>query len=131
LATEFKISFSSRLGKSFSDVAKKYPEDVEKQLRIGIKSGMTEIAESARNNHRFKPNPTAPNLSPHAILENFDRIDELIGIVKIDPVQASYGFRIHQGFSTWKPDPFIFNAGKREEKKVINNIFNRIKKLNL
>jgi len=127
MGLSYEINFESAFGDTFLKAAQKHPQELVRQIKIGIKQGLGMIAESARNNHRFKDR--TPNLSTHAIQEDVRKIDKLIGSVKIDPVQASYGARIHEGFGTWDPDPFIHNAGKREEKTVINNIFKRVKKL--
>ena len=133
MGLSYEINFESAFGDTFLKAAQKHPQELVRQIKIGIKQGLGIIAESARNNHRFKDR--TPNLSTHAIQEDVSKlnyvrkIDKLIGSVKIDPVQASYGARIHEGFGSWKPDPFIHNAGKREEKTVINLIFKRVKKL--
>jgi len=125
---EFEINIESEFGDKFSEIAKNYTDDYYKTLRVGIKQGLTIIAESARANHRFK-NDTY-NLQNRSILEDTEKIDQLIGAVKIDNVQASYGARIHQGFATWEPDPFIFNAGKREKGRVLAGIDKRLSRLN-
>lgn len=127
MGLEFKIDISSSLGDSFKTIAKRYPEEMHETIRIGIKRGVTQILESARNNHRFK-NDTH-TLQDRALVEDFDKIDQLIGVAQIDNVIASYGPRIHEGFGAWDPDPFLHNAGKREEKRVINSIFKDIKKI--
>lgn len=127
MATEFKIKVRSPFGTSIRLFSKGYAEEFHKTVKLGIKKGLTVIAQSARDNHRFK-NDTE-NLQNRSILEDTSLIDKLIGKVAIDDVQAPYGVRIHQGFASWDPDPFIFEAGKREERKVIDNIFNAIKRI--
>ncbi len=101
--------------------------DLRKSMRVALKECSEIIIESSRKHHRFKSKSN--NLEKARSVET---VGDFVSIVWLDGSVSGagkYDLAIHQGHSgrntkkntgnqTWKPDRFMFDAAKREKKRI-------------
>lgn len=75
-----------------------------------ISNGMVETTLDAKANHRFTAR--SGNLERSIIPEVIRTNDNIIGMVFLKDEIALYGKYIHNGFRSWRPDPFLKNSAE-------------------
>jgi hypothetical protein len=83
-----------------------------------IKQEMSEIVRTAKKDHRYTHRTR--NLEKSTLTN--DAMPPLTAEGHLDDGIAFYGKFIHQGFRTWSPDQFLYNALDQRKEQVQHNI---------
>ena len=108
----------------------KFPGEVRRSLRKAMGEAVEDVAGHARKNHRFNHPPHMTSYrkryTPSGNLERSIQTEVgaegFSGRAYLDRGIAEYGPRIHEGFGTWAPDPFLENAGTVRADRVRERI---------
>jgi hypothetical protein len=92
------------------------PDWIEASLMDVMTAGVDSIAEYAQENHRF--DSQTGNLISAIKSEMYG----LSGRVYIDDYIADYGKYVHDGFKTWAPDTFVYDAKYALEDQLIESL---------
>lgn len=103
----------------------RFPGEARRSMRVAIGKATEIIAKDARANHRFNHPPHMTSYgrryTPSGNLERSIRSEVLSpfsGRAYLDTGIAVYGPRIHRGFGSWSPDPFLEDSGDRNADRV-------------
>lgn len=73
-----------------------------------LKRYVTKIVREAQTVHRFK---SQTGFLERSVISELNSLsDRIVVSVLSSPTIASYGQHIHNGFRSWRPDPFITKA---------------------
>ena len=86
-----------------------------------------DIVIEAKANHRFTSRSNNLERSiKYRIVQSPNKIQS---IFSLDNRIANYGKFIHEGFRSWKPDPFLFNAIDNKTKNLKKLITQKVKEM--
>ncbi len=91
----------------------KIVKDIETGIDKGVKEITPKIVEIAKTNHRYK-----------------DRTGNLTNSIMIDQIEnglnlfakQKYGLYIHEGFKTWSPDDWLYDAINDNMDMILNSM---------
>lgn len=97
------------------------------KLLAVIENVSLDIVLEAKAHHRFEPR--SGNLEKS--IRNVISVDQgkITSTFDLNDRIANYGNRIHRGFKTWKPDPFLENAFNSKIKSLKKLIKEKIKEM--
>jgi len=95
---------------------KRFPEILNRELRIAVKEWLTNVQVEARLVHRFTTRTAALDRSIQVEMAADG------GKVYLEDGIARYGVYIHEGFKRWAPDPFLMDAGERKKPELQKGI---------
>lgn len=110
-----------------SDLFNRLPRAFKDDSFAIISEGMTNAALEAKASHRFVSR--SGNLERSIIPEVKQTRNNIIGRVYLKDSIANYGKYIHNGFRSWKPDPFLEKAFETESEKIISKLTSNLEKL--
>lgn len=121
-AIKFKVD-----KKKFIRALLRAPKEFSTELNREIAVQMEDVKEQAGDKHRYK---TRSGELDRSITSK--KVRDFTGQVFLDRSRAIYGPRIHQGWGTWRPDPFLFTAFikrrriiRREFQKALERAFKK------
>ncbi len=117
---DIKIEGDKELFIAFDSISK----NLMSTTRKAVQSVNKEVIKDSRSNHRFTTRTGILNASIKQT-----KSKSSFGI-KLDKNVSKYAKHIHQGFKSWKEDPFLFDAFERATNKKLytNQIIKRINK---
>jgi hypothetical protein len=116
ISMKLNISIDSR---AVQEAFARAPDMFLSEMERGAKEGLTEIQRDAVRNHRFKRK--SGNLEKSVIID-FKSFKQPGTGIRLETGMASYGPYIHQGFKSWLPDPFLYEAAIRGTDQLIQKI---------
>jgi len=96
-----------------------------KAVNNQIEADAIVIVSQARREHRFQTRTGNLVRSTKYKMSKRDNAATFF----IDDVTAPYGKYIHDGFKFWHPDPYLFNAVKRNTKRIYKDTVAAIDRL--
>lgn len=109
-----------------------FPKETSKELRTEMKVQLESIAKDARRHHRF--NHQSGNLEKSIVVKV--EMSGTAGAIFIDPDISNtrtkkgvgYGVFIHEGFKTWAPDKFLYEAFGRGRIALVAGLTSAVNK---
>ena len=86
-----------------------------------------DIVLEAKASHRFTSRSNNLERSIRNRIEQ--KHNKIISFFTLDNRIANYGKYIHEGFRSWKPDPFLFNAIDNKTKNLKKLITQKVKEM--
>lgn len=118
MSVKFKKVFQGKIPFSRFDFVK---------LKGLVENISIDIVKDANRQHRFKPQ--SGNLERSIKYRISITPKRIISFLFLDNRIANYGKYIHNGFKSWKPDPFLFNAVENKIKTLKTFIKLKMKQL--
>lgn len=110
--------------KSLLNAFRRAPDVFIKEIDKGAKEGLVNIQRESRRLHRFKSR--SGNLA-RSVQIDFKSFKESRHGIKLESGIATYGPYIHEGFKSWKPDRFLYQAADRGKGNLMNKINNGVR----
>jgi hypothetical protein len=114
MAKAIRITMDSASQRALDTAVKQMPGRVRAIMGPRMRKAMSIVQTRARQNHRYTSRTGALSRSVAAsVLDS-----GLTGVVDLRDEIAEYGKYIHEGFKSWQPDPFIYDATEASLKDI-------------
>ena len=105
---------------------KKKEKDVLEAYRLGFKIALRDMNQKARKDHRYNRQTGSLERATSSSL-NSSKVNVSGKIFIADDI-APHGKYIHEGFKSWNPDQFIYEATRNADSIIVNEIEKQLKK---
>ena len=97
------------------------PDTVTRKMRIAVGQGLSDIQAEARASHRYKYQGGMAEMATGGAGPDISSTG-LSGYLQLQRGIAPYVRRLHVGWGSWAPDPFLYNAAKLKKAAVLEGM---------
>ena len=101
-----KLEVDKDTQRALEKAARDMPRALQRYVGAAMRSAVSVVEVSAKQNHRFKTRSGDLLRSVQSGVEDMG----LSGFVELNDAIAEHGKYIHDGFKSWAPDPFVEQA---------------------